>query len=179
SLFAVDIKTPRILWSLPLQLERFYSNAVSPLLIGDRVIVTGQGKGTTAYQIQKEGTEFKLKEVWHAERGNTFNTPIVLNGALWSLSDKGLFYALKADDGRELWAGEEKHDRFGSFVDAGEVVFMLSATGQLVVLKPEKTSFQEVARYKVSEKAVYAHPIVAGKRIYIKEEQSVTLWTLD
>ncbi|MDZ7370326.1 MAG: PQQ-binding-like beta-propeller repeat protein [candidate division KSB1 bacterium] len=179
SLFAVDIKTPRILWSLPLQVERFYSNAVSPVLIGDRLIVTGQGRGTTAYQIRKEGTDFTLKEIWRAERGNTFNTPIVCNGSLWNLSDRGIFYGLRADDGRELWAGEEKHDRFGSFVDAGDAVFMLSATGRLIVLKPEKAAYHELARYTVSEKAVYAHPLIAGNRIYIKDDQSLTLWAID
>lgn len=34
--------------------------------------------------------------------------------------------------------------------------------------------YQEVAKYKVAETEVYAHPVVEGKLIYVKDKESLT-----
>jgi len=36
-----------------------------------------------------------------------------------------------------------------------------------------------LARFKVSDKQTYAHPVVAGNRLFIKDQDSVTLWTIE
>jgi len=39
--------------------------------------------------------------------------------------------------------------------------------------------YAALARYKEGEPEVWAHPLVAGKRIFIRDKDSVTLWTLE
>jgi len=73
---------------------------------------------------------------------------------------------------------------YGSIVDAGSVLFALTPAGQLLVVQPSDKEYKEVAKYKVGEfkgpgKGTYAYPIVAGNRIYIKDDDSVTLWTIN
>jgi outer membrane protein assembly factor BamB len=69
---------------------------------------------------------------------------------------------------------------YGSVVDAGAVLLALSPAAELVVFKPSQEEFSEVTRYRVSEDgATYAYPIVSGNRIYIKDRDSVALWTVD
>ncbi|MBN1443078.1 MAG: PQQ-binding-like beta-propeller repeat protein [Planctomycetes bacterium] len=68
---------------------------------------------------------------------------------------------------------------FGTVVDAGPVLFALTPAGQLAVLRPGKEKLQTIASYKVAEEGTYAHPVIAGNRIYIKDRDSVTLWTTE
>ena len=66
-----------------------------------------------------------------------------------------------------------------SIVDAGSVLFTLTPAGQLIVYQPSGKEFKEVAKYKVADRDTYAYPVVAGNRIYVKDETAVTLWTIE
>ena len=68
---------------------------------------------------------------------------------------------------------------YGSIVDAGSVLFALTPAGQLIVFEPSDTEFKQVASYKVAEGGTYAYPIVAGNRVFVKDTDSVTLWSID
>jgi outer membrane protein assembly factor BamB len=64
---------------------------------------------------------------------------------------------------------------YGSVVDAGSVLFALVPTGELTVFVPGK-EFKKLASYKVAERGAYAYPVVSGKRIFIKDQDALTLW---
>lgn len=68
---------------------------------------------------------------------------------------------------------------YGSIVDAGSVLFVLTPAAQLVVLEPSDKEFKQLATYKVSSGQTHAYPVASGKRIFIKDKDSVTLWTVD
>lgn len=180
SLIGVTVADGKLLWQIPTPTEQRYSNSVTPVVDGQTVIYTGQGLGTKSVKIEKQGDVFTATQLWRAELGNTFASPVLKDGLLYSLSDRSLLFCLNAKTGQTVWAGTEKLDRFGAIVDAGSVLFALpSSTGQLIVYKAGGTEYAELARYKVSDKAVYSYPVIAGKRIYIKDEQKLTLWMLE
>ena len=68
---------------------------------------------------------------------------------------------------------------YGSIVDAGSVLFALTPAAQLIVFQPSDTGLQQIASYKVAEGETYAYPIVAGSRLFVKDADSVTLWTIE
>jgi outer membrane protein assembly factor BamB len=69
---------------------------------------------------------------------------------------------------------------YGSVVDAGTALVALSPAADLVVFKPSDAEFTQIARYKVSEQGgTYAYPILSGNRIFIKDADSVALFTVE
>jgi outer membrane protein assembly factor BamB len=68
---------------------------------------------------------------------------------------------------------------YGSLVDAGSVLIALSPAAQLIVFEPSGKEFKQVASYKVSDTPVYAYPVISGNRIYIKDQDSVALFTIE
>ena len=44
--------------------------------------------------------------------------------------------------------------------------------------EPSEKSYIELAKYKVAETEVYAHPIIAGDKIYVKDKTMLTCWSL-
>ncbi len=67
---------------------------------------------------------------------------------------------------------------FGSIVVADSVLFTLTPSSELVVIKPSGDQGKELARYKVSESQTYAYPVIAGDQIFIKDQNSVTLYSV-
>ena len=68
---------------------------------------------------------------------------------------------------------------YGTIVDAGSVLIGLIASGQLTVLEPNGKEYKELANYKVGDGPIYAYPVISGNRIYIKDQTSLTLWTVE
>ena len=64
-------------------------------------------------------------------------------------------------------------------MDAGSVLLALTPSSELIVFQPGAKAFAELARIKVAESQTHAYPVVSGNRIFIKDKDSVTLWTVE
>ena len=72
----------------------------------------------------------------------------------------------------------EKRAELRLVVDAGSVLLALTTGAQLIVFEPGDKEFKQLASYKVGSQT-YSYPVASGNRIFIKDKDSVTLWTVD
>jgi hypothetical protein len=49
----------------------------------------------------------------------------------------------------------------------------------LIVARASRERFDVVARYTLSATATWAQPAISGNRIFIKDTNMLTLWTID
>lgn len=179
SVVGLALTDGKLLWRVPFEPKGMAYNAATPIVEGPTVIVTGAGRGTKALRIEKQGDGFVAKEVWsNPGVATAFNTPVLKDGLLFGLSDKGVLFCLDAKTGKTAWTDTTKRDRFGAIVDAGSILVALPGNAELVAFKPDATRFDLVARLKVADTPIYAHPVIAGNRIFIKELDAVTMSAL-
>ena len=67
---------------------------------------------------------------------------------------------------------------YGSIVNAGSVLLALTPSSELIVFQPGEKPPSPLARYKVASTPTHAYPVVSGNRVFVKDQESVTLWTL-
>jgi len=171
----------KLLWEIAAAPEGRCYNCATPIVEGQTVIYTGQGAGTRAVKIEKEGEGFAAKEVWsNAALGTAFNTPVLKDGLVYGLSDKGNLFCLNAGTGETAWTDAVKRGgNFGAIVDAGSCIVALASDGELIVFEASGKALAESAHIKVAETPVYAHPVLAGKRVFVKDQEAVALWTTE
>jgi outer membrane protein assembly factor BamB len=148
---------------------------------GQTVIIAGQGRGTLAVKIEKQGDAFAVKEVWkNTQVGVAFNTPIVKEGFIYGLSDRSVYFCLDLKTGETKWNDTtNRGSNYGSLVDAGSVIFAQAQNGNLAVFSPDGSAYKELANVKVAEKSVFAYPIISGKRVFVRDMDSVTMWAIE
>jgi outer membrane protein assembly factor BamB len=181
SIVALGVADGKVLWRAPFQAHGMAYNAATPIVDEQTLIYCGQGRGTTAVKLEKRGDSFAARELWsNPDNSVAFNSPVLKNGLIFGLSQRGKFFCIKARTGQTAWV-EPTGGRgdFGCIVDAGSVLLGLTATSQLTVFQPNANGYTELAKYKVSDKQTYAHPVAAGNRVFIKDQDSVTLWTIE
>ena len=180
SLIALNPADGKPLWQVAATpLQRFY-NCVSPYIDGQTIYYTGQGSGTKAVQVVKEGNQFVTKELWStAEIGAKWNTPVLKDGFLYGFTDQKRIYCLNASNGQTGWIDAATNSDFATIVDCKSVLIGLPSTGNLLVFKQDPKAYTEVARYKVAETPVYAFPVIAGNLIYIKDAESLILYKIN
>ena len=180
TLVGVALADGKILWQIAAPPQGRFYNSATPIVDGQTVIYTGQGQGTKAVKIEKQNTGFAAKELWsNTELGTGFDTPVLKDGFLYGLSDRGSFFCLNAQTGQTAWTDTAtRKENFGAVVDAGSVIFGLPSDSQLVVFKPSEKEYSEVARFKVADTPTYAHPVISGNRVFVRDQENVALLTI-
>jgi outer membrane protein assembly factor BamB len=181
SVVGVGLADGKLLWQLPFVPQRRAYNAATPIIDGQTVIYTGAGRGTNAVKIEKQGDGFVVEELWsNSELAPQYNTPVLIDGLLFGLSNRGKLFCINAKTGQTVWTDETSLDRkgFGAIVHAGSTLLALSSNSELVTFAPSDKQFTELARIKVADTSTYAHPVIAGNRIFVKDQDAVTMWTI-
>jgi len=156
------------------------NNAASPVADGNRIYYTGLNNGVNAADIKKTGNSFTVSKLWtNPEFTTVYNTPVVKDGFLYGISSQSRLFCINAATGQTAWTDETALQNFGSIVDAGQVLIAVTSNSHFVVLRPDGQKFNKVAQLKLAETGIYSHPIVSGKRIFIKDVESLTLYTVD
>ncbi len=182
SIVGIGASDGKLLWQLPFLPQRRAYNAATPIINGQTVIYTGAARGCKAVKIEKEGDGFVAKELWsNPELAPQFNTPVLKDGLLFGLSDRGNLFCINAETGQTAWTDATSRDRsgFGAIVSAGSVMLALPSSSELIVFKPSGKEFSELARIKVANTPTYAHPLIAGNRIFVKDQDALALLTIE
>src|SRR5205085_9840053 len=80
----------KLLWQTPF---RGKYNTVTPIIDGDKVIYAGQGNGTVALKVEKEGDKFTTKELWKQAKGpHQYNTPVLRDGLIFGVNPNRNIY---------------------------------------------------------------------------------------
>ena len=107
-----------------------------------------------------------LTQKWTTTIGSGDATPALVGNKLYAFARQGadeVTLCLNAANGKEIW-----RDKYAAQAVTG-------AAGR----HPGPRSSPAVANGKVSETSTYAHPIVSGKSIFVKDQESVAMWTIE
>ncbi|MCS6862831.1 MAG: PQQ-binding-like beta-propeller repeat protein, partial [Abditibacteriales bacterium] len=118
-------------------------------------------------------------DLWKSEPPHQFNTPVLKDGLLYGLSSRRNFFCVNAQTGEVLWTDLTPRGQCGAVLDAGSVLLALTSDTYLIAFKPSNKEYTEVAKYKVAETETWAYPIIAGNRVFVKDRDTLTLWTID
>ena len=62
---------------------------------------------------------------------------------------------------------------------AGELWFALNTEAELLVARANPKQMEVLKRYTVADTATWAQPVLSGRRVFIKDLSTVSLWTLN
>jgi outer membrane protein assembly factor BamB len=190
SIVAISVADGKQLWKTPYTVQKMGYNASTPIVDGQTVIYGGSARGTKAVKFEKKDNDLSTKDLWsNMDNSVQFNSPILKNGLIFGLSNIDKLFCINAETGKTAWSaalgggggggGGRMRAGYGSIVDAGSVLFALTPAGNLVVFEPSEKEFKEIAKYKVASSDAYAYPVVSGNRVFIKDKDALTLWTVE
>jgi outer membrane protein assembly factor BamB len=179
-LVGVSAATGALLWKLPAKTQ-YDTNCNTPVVYKDTVVVSFEGGGVVALRPAREGGKWTAKEVWKNEENElSMNTPVLAGSTLYGLSarKKGQFFALDAATGKTLWQGPGRMGENAALVNVGGTLLALTNDAVLYVLPASATAFTPSTQYTVATSPTWAHPVVLGDRILVKDETTLAALSL-
>ena len=177
----VSAETGELLWRRPFTTPST-TTSQTPHIFDNDVIEAGRGNGITRFRVVREGNAWTTENVWHTDEVSLHLTNgVIVDRVLFGLShlNSGQYFGLDLDTGDVLWTSAGRQAENAAIVYAGTTIFSLEAGAELVVVPSSRTGFEPVRRYEVAASATWAQPTLAGNRVFIKDVDSLTLWTVE
>ena len=170
----------RLLWEFPWTGGR--SGGIMPIPYGDRVIVSATTAGVMAISPRYRDGSWLAEKAWETSAVEMYiSHPVLIGDTLFGFSRRasGQLFALDARDGRVLWLGEPRFATNVAFAKAGDLLFILKDDAELIIARASRSGFKPLKTYEVANSATWAQPVVSGRRLFVKDVSTLTLWTFD
>jgi outer membrane protein assembly factor BamB len=175
-LVGISADTGQLLWQLPFTTS-WVQNAVTPIVTGDTVVYSGLDHPLRAIRVAKAASGFSTSPAWeNGEVAAYMSTPVLEGGRLYGLSHKkrGQFFCLDAGTGKTLWLSEGRQGENAALVSAAGAILALTTDSELLVLPLKGSGFAPARRWRVAESATWAHPVVTGEGLLVKDKTQLS-----
>jgi outer membrane protein assembly factor BamB len=175
NVLGISATTGKLLWKMANKVP-YDVNSVSPVIYKDLVIFSIHEKGVGAIRLSRQGAQLVAQEVWrNAAYESYMNTPVLTGNRLvgFSYKKKGQFFCLDADTGKMLWESSGRMGENAAILNAGDLFLILTDEAKLFILKSNATSFSPVKEYPVASSPTWAHPVLLGNRILVKDKTAL------
>jgi outer membrane protein assembly factor BamB len=181
NIIGVSASDGRLLWKIPFATPHV-QNIITPIFFGNLLIFSGLDQGVMAIKVAKGDKGWKPEKVWQNSEASFYMSTPVLNGNLlfgMSHKNKGQFVALDAANGETAWETQGREGDNAAILTVGDKLLLLGSDGELIVARANRSGFEPFRRYNVAKSATWAHPLLSGNSILIKDFENLTLWSLE
>jgi outer membrane protein assembly factor BamB len=173
---ALDPKDGRTIWSvLP---KDFDARPVASPYSADGLIFCSCGDGPSGHcfaAVRPSDDGKTAKIAYEFRKASPYvPTSIVKDGLLFYVTDAGILVCLHADTGKQIWRQRLDGNFFGSFVCAGDKLFILSKESEMYVIAA-KDEFELLARNPLKLESAGAKlpplsttPAIANGHMYVR-----------
>ena len=167
----------RLLWRIPFTTQ-YVQNIPTPLIAGDRVIVSGLSKGVMAVKPKLKDGKWSVETIWRNQSFSIYMSSPVREGHLlfgFSHTKKGQFFCLNAADGHTIWSSDPRQGDNAALVVTGGNLIALKDDGELIVAHAGGKGFEPMRRYTVADSPTWAHPLLLPDGVVIKDATTLAL----
>ena len=167
------------LWDEPFK-AHYEQTIVGPVVWKDRVVIGGEQRATFALKLTRDGDKLHTQRVWKSDDLKTYlTTPTVRGDHLIGFDHRtSKLVCLALEDGATAWTSPAFGTKHLSFVVAGDTLLILTLEGNFIAAKITNEGYEQLVRWKVSEKGTWAHLAVAGNRLLVKGPEELLCYEL-
>jgi outer membrane protein assembly factor BamB len=181
NIVGVAALTGELLWRIPFETE-YVQNAITPVAYGSTLIFSGLDKGAFAIQLARVDGKWVTSQLWKNDQVPMYlSSPVIVGDLLFGLSHKrkGQFFCLDARTGKPLWASLGRDGDQAAILAAGGFLFFLTSDAELIVARASSNGYDVLMKYTVATSPTWAHPVIIGNRVLIKDERTLALLRIE
>lgn len=175
-------KDGKLLWDFPL-VDKLNESSTTPVAAGDVLLASSITSGMVGLKVKKGEGKWSATQAWKEPKLTCyFSTPtmidkkhaLVVTGQV--LFPQATLHCVETATGKVKWSRKNVGKYHAAMLRTGDgKLLMLTDYGDLLLLAPNAEKYEELARAKVSNAkgGLWAHPALAGGRVYIRDEKEL------
>ena len=174
----IEAATGRLLWDYSGSANRT-ANVCTPICQGPYVFTSSAyGTGGGLVKLTRDGDRWNAEEVYFERAMANHHGGIVLvDGKMYGFGSGGLI-CMDFLSGEILWRNRSVGK--GSLCHADGHLYCLSERNRMALVEANPDRYVEKGRFELpdSGRPSWAHPVVAGGRLYIRDQNSLTAYNI-
>jgi outer membrane protein assembly factor BamB len=172
----------KLLWSHPYPGKGYAQDVMTPLVIGDAVLISGEKRPTTLLRPTVGPTGWTADVVWTNEDSSVeMSSPVVLGPTIFLHShlNKGSFVALASESGDTTWASPPRAGEHASLLGLGSSSVLALDSDALLLLFQRTAGDQWgiALTLQVAESPTWAAPLLLEDgSVVVKDATSLRCW---
>jgi outer membrane protein assembly factor BamB len=153
-------------------------NVSQPIIVDKNrfFLSSGYGKGAALIEITANGKGFEAKSIWeNINMKNKFNSSVLHQGYVYGL-DEGILTCVDVNTGVRKWKGGKYG--YGQVLLAGNNLIVMSAEGELALVKASPDAYSETARFTALDGKTWNYPAIAGGRLFVRNAKEMAAYNI-
>jgi outer membrane protein assembly factor BamB len=168
----------KLMWRYPGAANRT-ANIATPVYSNSKVFYTSAyDTGGALLQLTPQGGEVKASEIYFTrDMKNHHGGVVLVDGYLYGFSDS-ILTALNFDTGKPAWRSRSVGK--GSVTYADGHLYVLSENNSVALVEATPTAYREKGQFQIPDSGLpsWAHPVVSGGRLYIRNQNSLAAYDI-
>ena len=176
SVFGVSLKDGKFLWRYK-KPANGTANCCAPIVDQDHVFASSAyGTGGGLAKITNSDDKFTAEEVYFENKMACHHGGILKIGNWMYSNGGGALICMDFLSGKIMW--QNRSVGKGSLVAADGMLYLLSENHEVALADASPGEYVEKGRFKIKGhgRPSWAHPVVAGGRLYIRDQESLTAY---
>ena len=176
----VEPATGKLLWAVPFKV-RYEMNIITPILHNDLVVWSGCYEPARAVRIASDDGALAATKLWQNDAESMFmSSPVRHGDHIYGLATrgKGTLVCIALGDGKTVWSSPGGMGKYASLVRVADRLLVLTTKGDLLLLAADPSGYNELGRCHLTDRPVWAHLAVAGRRLYVKDKTHLACFEL-
>jgi outer membrane protein assembly factor BamB len=166
----LSLAAGELLWKIDFP-GRSGMNIPTPLRFGQRLILAGD-PGTMLVQVNKSGGSWTAEKAWQiSELTMRFSSPVQKGDLIFGFSNRnrGIFFCVDVESGKTLWTSDPNQGDNAVIYIAGDLLFLLKDSAELIIARAGGDKFEPLHRYRVADSATYSSPLMMERAMVVKD----------
>lgn len=176
SVFGVSLADGKSLWRYAAPANGT-ANCCSPIIEGDLVFASSSyGVGGGLAKIHSAGSTQQAEEVYFEKKMSCHHGGIVKVGDYMYSAGAGPLMCMEFKTGKIMW--QSRSAGKGALCVADGMLYVLGEGHEVALADVSPEGYREHGRFKLQShgRPSWAHPIVTGGRLYIRDQESLTAY---
>jgi outer membrane protein assembly factor BamB len=169
----LDQSDGRLLWEYQ-KPSNDVANVSTPVVRANRVFISSDyGTGGGVVELKPAGGGVQANEIYFTKEMKTHHSTAILVGDYLYGFSSAILTAMKFDTGEIAW--RDRSVGKGSLVYADGYLYALSENGVVGLVEAAPNGYKEKGRFTIKQESLptWAHPVVAGGRLYIRDQNTI------
>ncbi len=165
----------KVIWKTPVKAFRGM-NILTPTVIGNKVFTSTYGGGTFWYGVENKGAQQAISPLWQHKLEGYMSSPVEVDGLVYMHGRDKRFHCLDPRKQKKLWSTADVYGDYWSMVANGNSILALDSRGFLLLIAASPKGFKLVDKMEVSGRPTWAHLVVCGNEVYIRDLKGLTAY---
>jgi outer membrane protein assembly factor BamB len=172
-----------VLWQTKIDAFRGM-NILTPISVGESGVFTATYGGVAQLLTVQQSPggavdgrpSFAVAPAWKLRMEGHMSTPVVVDGHAYLHRRDRKLSCIDLATGAEKWTEKAGFSDYVSLVTDGKKILLLDSKGELVLINHNPAKLDVLERRKISEQETWAHLVVCGDQVIVREQRGLVVY---